>query len=197
MKNMTKLRRLVLSFANPRTWRSRNDTASKQWQQLRQKILERDGFACQYCGYKSNKFQIVHHIDGNPKNSNENNLTTTCQMCNLIEHSGQGCVLKGIVDLYKISKYNQTEIIKITRDMRDRGKDDQEIIRFLGLKEKAHFKMDKKWLSGLFGFITSRPSRQEDDMYDKWLSYHRSRLVINESQQKTLPTIYQFKSQCL
>lgn len=182
---MVKYRKLVLSFAPPETWRTRNDTDNLHWRILRLKILKKDEFVCQYCGYKSGKFQIAHHIDGNPNNNDENNLTTICQMCNLIEHSGQGCKLKGIVDLYKKSKYSQVEIIRITREMRDRGKSDSEIIRFLGLKGKAVFKMDRRYLTNLFGFVTSRPSRQ-DDMYDKWLRYHKANLILKEPNQKTL-----------
>ena len=118
---MGRFRRLILSFAPPETWRTKNDLDNRDWKILRLKIIQRDGFVCQYCGYKSDKFQIAHHIDGNSNNNDENNLTTICQMCNLIGHSGQGCELKGIVDLYKQSKYPQVEIIRITREMRDRG----------------------------------------------------------------------------
>jgi len=182
---MVRYRKLVLSFAPPETWRTRNNLYNRRWKILRLKIVQRDGFVCQYCGYKSNKFQIAHHIDGNPNNNKENNLITICQMCNLIEHSGQGCELKGIVDLYKQSKYPQVEIIRVTREMRNRDKSDSEIIRFLGLKEKAAFKMDRKYLGNLFGFVTSRSSKQEDDMYDKWLRYHKANLILEKPNQKT------------
>ncbi len=150
------------------------------------KIVNRDNFTCQYCGYISGKFQIVHHIDGNPNNNSEDNLMTICQMCNLIEHSGQGCVIKGIVDLYKFSKYSQVEIVRLTRDMRDRGKSDNEIIRFLGLKEKTEFRMDRTYLRRFFGFITSRQSLETNDMYEKWQTYHKSHLILKKSSQRIL-----------
>jgi len=118
--------------------------------------------------------QVIDHIDGNPQNNNENNLQTICQMCNLIKHAGQGCVVKGVVDLYKESKYNQNDIIRITREMRDRGKTDEEIIHFLGLKHKMVFKMDKRYLRRLYGFVTSRSTRTGNDMYDRWKAYHIS-----------------------
>lgn len=44
--------------------------------------------------------------------------------------------------------------------MRAEGKNDEEIIKFLGLQEKVPFKMNKKYLEKLFGFLTSRKSRQ-------------------------------------
>lgn len=117
-------------------------------------------------------------MDENPNNNNEKNLTTICQMCNLIMHSGQGCVVQGVVDLYRISKHNQNDIIKITREMRDERKSDDDIIKFLGLKEKMSFKMDKPYLKKLYGFVTSRSSRTRDGMYDHWKAYHDSQVRV-------------------
>lgn len=173
------MKSLFLSFAPPEKWRdgkSRN-IESEEWQLIRKKILERDNYTCAYCGYKSSKYQIIDHIDGNPKNDKDDNLQVICQMCNLIKHSGQGCEIKGIVELYKESKYTQNEIIKITREMRDKGKSDEEIIISLGLKNKVPFKMSREYLNSLFGFITSKKGLQEDekrDMYNCWLDYHNN-----------------------
>ena len=106
--------------------------------------------------YKSEKWQIVHHIDGNPNNNEKKNLETICPMCNLIHHAGQGCVVQAIVGLYEKSNYSQNEIIQITRRMRIEEKSDNEIINHLGLKSRVPFKMDKDYLKKLFGFVTSR-----------------------------------------
>jgi hypothetical protein len=171
------MKRLVPSYADPDKWRSiseRYTLADKEWKALRLKILRRDNYTCQYCGYRSEKFQIIDHIDGDPQNNDESNLQTICQMCNLIKHVGQGCVVKGVVDLYKESKYNQVDIIRITRKMRDKGKSDEEIISFLGLKHKMPFKMNRNYLRKLYGFVTSRSTRTGNDMYDRWKSYHAS-----------------------
>lgn len=171
------MKNLYPSYADPDKWRSpseRTKLQSSDWQTIRLKILRRDNFICQYCGYRAEKYQIVDHIDGNPNNNDDGNLQTVCQMCNLIKHAGQGCVVKGIVDLYKVSKYNQNDIIRIAREMRDQGKTDEEIIRFLGLKNKVPFKMDLEYLKVLYGFVTSKSSRSADDMYDRWKDYHNS-----------------------
>ena len=90
-------------------------------------------------------------------------------MCNLIHHSGQGCVVQGVVDLFRKSNYSQSEIIQITRKMRAKGKTDQEIINFLGLKEKVPFKMERQYLKKLYGFVTSRKTDQ--DWTQKGLEY--------------------------
>ena len=171
------MRELILSFADPLRWRDKKQVEKldeESWRELRLKVLKRDDFICQYCGYRSEKFQIIHHADDNPDNNDESNLVTICQMCNVILHSGQGCVVKGIVDLYKESRFTQNEIIQITRNMRDEGKSDNEIIKFLGLEHKVPFKMDKHYLRQLFGFVTSRSTITGDDMYDRWKKYHES-----------------------
>ena len=165
---------LFLSFAPPEKWRDgkSRDIESEQWQLIRKKILERDNYTCTYCGYKSQKYQIIDHTDGNPKNDSDKNLQIVCQMCNLIKHSGQGCVVQEVVDLYRWSRYNQNTVIKIIRKMRDEDYHDNEIINVLQLREKVPFKMDRDYLRGVFGFVTSRPPRQKD-MYYNWLHYHR------------------------
>src|SRR3990167_6636220 len=100
---------LFPSFAPPERWR--NSAQSKkldgdEWKVLRQKILARDNFTCAYCGYRSDKYQIVDHIDGDPENNSDENFQIICQMCNLVKHSGQGIVLRKGVDLYKKSNFS-------------------------------------------------------------------------------------------
>ena len=71
---MTKRKKLYLSFAPPEKWRNPKQNArieGREWKELRQRILERDKFACVYCGYRSDKYQIVDHIDGDPENNGE------------------------------------------------------------------------------------------------------------------------------
>jgi len=151
--------KLFLSFAPSGKWRNeqqRKWLQGKEWKEIRLKILTRDNYACAYCGYLSEKYQIIDHIDGDPENHSDDNLQVVCQMCNLVKHSGQGCVVQGIVDLYKSSKYSQNDIMRITREMRDKGETDTEIIEFLELKDKVSFKMDVEYLRRLRGFVTSR-----------------------------------------
>ena len=144
---------------------------------LRVKILNRDDYTCVFCGYKSEKFQVVDHIDGDPENNDDSNFQIICQICNLIKHAGRGCVVQGIVDLYKEAKYNQNEIVNITRELRDEGGGDAEIIRHLGLRNKVPFKQDWEYLRPLFAFVTCRSSKKLD-MYDRWVSFHKSNEVF-------------------
>ncbi len=167
---------LYPSFAPPEKWRNSKQTKrleGEAWLRLRSIILEKGEYTCVYCDYCSPKFQIVDHIDGDPENNADKNLQVVCQMCNLIKHSGQGCEIQGVVDLYRYSSYGQNEVIQITRKMRGKGAGDREIIEFLGLREKVPFKMDRFYLRKLYGFVTSRPPR-ERDMYSRWLEYQKS-----------------------
>lgn len=178
--------KLCLSFAPPENWRSER-SMPLDWAPLRKRILERDNYTCFYCGYKSDKYQIVHYIDDNPKNNEEHNLQTVCQMCNLILHAGQGCVVQGVVDLYKISAYTQEEIIQITRKLRDEGTADTKIVAHLRLKGKVKFKENRAYLARLFGFVTSRKPRQKGDMYSNWLEYHEKELYRLSQSAKYAP----------
>lgn len=169
------MKKLFLSFANPATWRNNiiEQVSQDAWRRLRRKILLRDNFTCQYCSFRAEKWQIVHHIDGNPNNNSDFNLETICPMCNLLHHSGQGCIVQGVVSLFRKSNFSQNEIIQITRKMRSEGKTDGEIIKFLGLQEKVEFKMDRDYLRNLFGFITSQ--KAEQDWTQKALEYGYSK----------------------
>ncbi|MCB9988138.1 MAG: HNH endonuclease [Rhodospirillales bacterium] len=48
---------------------------------LRQKIFERDDHTCQFCGFKAQKYQEIHFLNGNHKNTHMQNMTTSCMFC--------------------------------------------------------------------------------------------------------------------
>lgn len=60
--------------------------------------------------------------------------------------------------------------------MRDNEKTDSEIIDFLGLKENIPFKMEREYLSKLYGFVTERLSKDLTGMYNHWKVYHKQEL---------------------
>jgi len=191
---------LSLSYSPSTNWRE-SKTADKGWPAKRQAILKRDEYTCAYCGYKSLKYQVVHHIDHSPDNDDENNLQTVCQMCNLILHAGQGCALLGVVDLYEYSNYSQIDIIRITREIRASGKKDKEIVEFLGLRHKfrgsggySAFGTVKDYLGSIFGFVSSRKPKK-GGMYANWLAHlkgknrrkqFRESRVINKKNTRTV-----------
>jgi len=156
------LKKLVLSYEL--VWRTDEDKKLMkrvEWKNLRKKILEKDDYTCQYCEVKIKTFMQINHIDGNPKNNSEDNLEVICSACHKITHSGLWAVVFGTLDVYDESEYNQNDIIIITGVMREQGKSDEEIIKFLGLRKKILWQQNLEYLKTKFGFITSRKMNKE------------------------------------
>ncbi|MEW5996994.1 MAG: hypothetical protein AB1657_05375 [Candidatus Micrarchaeota archaeon] len=176
------MKELFPSFADPKAWRcNRRDYTTKEtWRRIRQKILARDDYACQYCGFRAMHWQIVHHIDGNPNNNSLHNLEVLCPMCNLVMHAGQGCIIQEVVDLYRQSKFAQGRVNAITRKMRSEGKADAAIIAFLGLRANVPFRMDKRYLKSLFGFVSSRKPAQEWARNALEYGYHKCKSEMRQ-----------------
>lgn len=73
----------------------------KEFKELRDSIKERDDYTCFYCGFKSMKYQEVHHINDNHQNNKEENLTTVCPLCHSCKHIGlTGLDEKGFLIYY-------------------------------------------------------------------------------------------------
>jgi hypothetical protein len=153
------MKKLYPTFADATNYRGKWQKPHKlthgEWERLQAEVLERDGYKCAYCGFKAKEWQTINYTDGDTTNNRKSNLTTVCPMCNLVLNTPLGCKVEGIVELYESCRYNQNQIIQITRKMRSEGKNDIEIIRFLGLKNKVPFKMDRDVLKKQFAFVTS------------------------------------------
>ena len=50
------------------------------------KILERDDYCCQFCGFRSKKFQKLLFKDGDFNNTSSDNIVTTCFFCHQVMH---------------------------------------------------------------------------------------------------------------
>lgn len=55
-------------------------------EETRKRIFERDNHECQYCGFESKKFHLVHVRDGNQHNTSDDNLVTSCIFCHQCFH---------------------------------------------------------------------------------------------------------------
>lgn len=54
---------------------------NKGFQPIKNKILNRDVYTCQYCGFQASDFQEVVNLDGNYANNKSENLITACCFC--------------------------------------------------------------------------------------------------------------------
>lgn len=57
----------------------------KEW---RPKILERDKYTCQFCGFKAPKWQEIHHLNDDHNDFSQGNLVTACAFCHQCVHLG-------------------------------------------------------------------------------------------------------------
>jgi len=62
------------------------DTPYKKIKEIYEKVLSRDNFSCYLCGFKSSRFQEVHHLNHNHSDCNLNNLKTVCPLCHQVFH---------------------------------------------------------------------------------------------------------------
>lgn len=95
------------SYIDGRCSRAKNRSYPNIFKQKRLEILERDEHHCQnpFCRNKSNNL-IVHHIDHNKWNCEDNNLITLCNSCNKLADNPKK--LKCYEDYYK--KANKIEV---------------------------------------------------------------------------------------
>lgn len=97
----------------------KSDEANNEFKNIRKSILERDDHTCQFCGFRSLKWQEVHHVDDNHSNNNPENLVTTCSLCHSCHHVGlSGLMMKGIMIYIDPSLgVTQAEINQLIRTM--------------------------------------------------------------------------------
>lgn len=55
---------------------------------VRERVLARDNHSCLFCGFRSPKWQEVHHVNDNHGDNKEANLATVCPLCHAVQHIG-------------------------------------------------------------------------------------------------------------
>jgi len=112
--------RLILSCVSE--WRSGG--FAEDWEKTRRAVLERDGFSCFYCGFRSEKYMHVHHLGGRYYDDSDKNLVTLCPFCHACLHVGHAgtkklgrlLLLKREADQARINRY-LLEKTALRRDM--------------------------------------------------------------------------------
>ncbi len=68
--------------ASPGTWRlyaaRKADTAFRAF---REKVLHRDNYTCQFCGFQAKEYQDIVNLDNNYRNNKLSNLASACCFC--------------------------------------------------------------------------------------------------------------------
>ena len=72
---------LTLSIS-PGNWRLFNARRSDPgFEKFTEKVLARDDYSCQFCGFQAKQFQEVVNLDGDYLNNRLDNLATACSFC--------------------------------------------------------------------------------------------------------------------
>lgn len=76
-------KRFKLSLhASPGAWRMYSARKMDiKFKSFEQKILVRDRYTCQFCGFQARTYQEIMNVDGNFSNNQPNNLITACCFC--------------------------------------------------------------------------------------------------------------------
>lgn len=91
--------------------RNESDAA---FQEIRKKVLDRDGRRCWFCGFTSSAHQEVHHLDDDHSNNRPDNLVTICNIDHLCFHLGLAA-MRGAIFLAVVPELTQAEITNLMR----------------------------------------------------------------------------------
>lgn len=88
----------------------------KDMKDLRAQILKRDGGRCYFCGFTSDHFQEVHHLDHDHDNVNKSNLVAVCPICHQDFHLLSASVTGGGRIIY-MPEISQVSLNHLCRQM--------------------------------------------------------------------------------
>jgi len=69
-------------LATPGSWRLYSARkADKRFKTFEEKVLQRDRYTCQFCGFQAKLYQEIVNLDGDYTNNKVSNLVTACCFC--------------------------------------------------------------------------------------------------------------------
>lgn len=99
-------------MATPGSWRQYSARkADPKFKAFEKKILQRDRYICQFCGFQAKQYQDIVNADGNYQQNKSNNLVTACCFCGqcfFIESVGVGGYGGGT--LIYLPEFSQSEL---------------------------------------------------------------------------------------
>jgi intracellular multiplication protein IcmJ len=82
MKNNDRKAPALKLMASPGAWRLYSARKlDKNFIDFEKKVLQRDKYTCQFCGFQATKYQEVVNLDGDFNNNKISNLVTCCCFC--------------------------------------------------------------------------------------------------------------------
>ncbi len=116
LKRFTNLPVLSVKRKQWRMEQSEHDRneADAVFQEVRKKVLDRDGRRCWFCGFTSTAHQEVHHLDDDHTNNRLDNLVTICNIDHLCFHLGLAA-MRGAIFLAVVPELTQAEITNLMR----------------------------------------------------------------------------------
>jgi intracellular multiplication protein IcmJ len=94
----------------------RTEESNDEFKRTCRKVMRRDNYRCQYCGFCSDKWQEVHHLNDDHTNNSKDNLITVCPLCHKANHIGLAGYDGSGVIIY-IENLNQAELNNIVRSL--------------------------------------------------------------------------------
>lgn len=125
------------------------------------KILRRDNHTCQYCGFRSELYQEIHHINHNHADFDVNNLVCACTLCHRSFHLNALHIAKA-AELIFFPELTQAEVNHLCRALavaKYRGHD-----VFTGQHPIAKHAFDTVWTNNMAGRISPVRNIMGDDM---------------------------------
>lgn len=104
---------------------------SSEWREVRNAVLQRDGFTCRGCGHRAFTRMMIHHIKPG-SDDGIRNLVTLCVACHAVLHVGMSLQYRA-VEIWE-SAIDQVAIIRATREGVRRGKSLADVKASLALR---------------------------------------------------------------
>lgn len=79
-----------------------------------EKVMKRDDYTCFYCGFRSEMYQELHHLNHNHKDHREENLKTVCPLCHQSHHLNSTYLNNG-AELIWMPELTQAELNHLCR----------------------------------------------------------------------------------
>lgn len=82
---------MFLSVSRSNNWRMSEPpepSDNREFQLMRDEFLNEASYTCSCCGYKTDKYQHVHHVDGDHAHNEYSNFSCRCPLCHMTEHLG-------------------------------------------------------------------------------------------------------------